>query len=74
MSVTIKNPLANKGDIRDMGFIPGSRRSPEEGGQTHSSILVWRIMWTEVPGRVQSIGLQNQTELKQPSTEAHRFL
>ena len=25
---------------------------------THSSILAWRIPWTEEPGRVQSMGLQ----------------
>ena len=25
---------------------------------THSSILAWKIPWTEKPGRVQSVGLQ----------------
>ena len=30
----------------------------EEGVVTHSSVLAWRIPWTEVPGRLQSIGLQ----------------
>ena len=25
---------------------------------THSSILVWEILWTEEPGRLQSMGLQ----------------
>ena len=28
----------------------------EEGMATHSSILVWRITWTEEPGGLQSIG------------------
>ena len=28
----------------------------EEGTATHSSILAWRIPWTEEPGRLQSIG------------------
>ena len=28
----------------------------EEGMTTHSSILAWKIPWTEVPGRLQSIG------------------
>ena len=28
----------------------------EEGVATHSSILAWRIPWTEVPGRLQSTG------------------
>ena len=25
---------------------------------THSSILAWKIQWTEEPGRLQSMGLQ----------------
>ena len=31
---------------------------------THSSILAWKIPWTEEPGRLQSMGLQSQTWLK----------
>ena len=30
----------------------------EEGTATHSSVLAWRIPWTEEPGRLQSMGLQ----------------
>ena len=30
----------------------------EEGIATHSSILAWRILWTEEPGRLQSMGSQ----------------
>ena len=30
----------------------------EEGVATHSSILAWRILWTEELGRLQSMGLQ----------------
>ena len=30
---------------------------------THSSILAWIIPWTEAPGRLQSMGLQSQTQL-----------
>jgi len=29
----------------------------EKGMDTHSSILAWRIPWTEEPGRLQSIGV-----------------
>ena len=29
----------------------------EEGMATHSSILAWRIPWTEEPSRIQSMGL-----------------
>ena len=38
--------------------ILGSRRSLEEGMATHSSILAWRIPWTEEPGNLQSTELQ----------------
>ena len=54
----VKNPPANAGVIRDTGSIPGWGRSMEEGMATHSSILAWRIPWTEEPGEVQSMGLQ----------------
>ena len=30
----------------------------EKGMATHSSILAWRMPWTEEPGRLQSMGLQ----------------
>ena len=30
----------------------------EEGMATHSSILAWRIPWTEEPGRLRSMGSQ----------------
>ena len=30
----------------------------QEGITTHSSILAWRIPWTEEPGKLQSMGLQ----------------
>ena len=36
---------------------------------THSSILTWRIPWTEKPGRLQSMGLHSQIRLKQLSTK-----
>ena len=54
----IKNLPANAGDVRDMGLIPGWGRSLEEGIATHSSILAWRIPWTEEPGGLMSTGLQ----------------
>ena len=35
-----------------------------EGMATHSSILAWRIPWTEDPGWLQSMGVtKNQTQL-----------
>ena len=53
----VKNPPANARDVRDAGSMPGSGRSPgAEGMATHSSILAWKIPWTEEPGRLQSTG------------------
>ena len=45
----------------------GQEDSPEEGMATHSSILAWRIPWTEQPVGLQSIGSQrvNATEVTQ---------
>ena len=33
--------------------------SLEKGMATHSSILAWRILWTEEPGGLQSMGSQS---------------
>ena len=40
-------------NVGDQGSVPGLGRSPEKGMETHSSILAWRIPWTE------KIGWQN---------------
>ena len=37
---------------------PGGEDPLEEGMATHSSILAWRISWTEESGGLQSTGLQ----------------
>ena len=42
----------------DPGSILGSGRSLEKEMATHSSILAWKIPWTEEPGRLQSMWLQ----------------
>ena len=54
----VKYPPANAGDERNVGSIPRSGRSLEKGMATHSSILAWRIPWTEEAGGPQSMGLQ----------------
>ena len=54
----VKNLTANARDIRDVGLIPGQEDPLEEGMTTHSSILAWRIAWTEEFSQPQSIGLQ----------------
>ena len=53
----VKNPPDNAGAAGDAGLIPGSEDPLEEGTATHSSILAWRIPWTEEPGRLESTWL-----------------
>ena len=43
-----------KAEDIDVCSIPGPGRSPGEGNATHSSILAWRIPWTEEPSGLQS--------------------
>ena len=57
----VKNPPATAGDSRDVGWILGQEHPLEEGMATLSSILAWRIPWTEEPAGLQSIGLQSRT-------------
>ena len=47
-----------------MWFSPQGWEDPlEEGVATHSSILAWRIPWTEEPGGLQSLGSQSLKRL-----------
>ena len=39
----------------------GQEYTLEKAMATHSSILAWRIPWTEEPGELQTMGLQSQT-------------
>ena len=43
----------------------------EEGMATYSSVLAWRIPWTQEPGGLQSIGSQSQIQLKWLSAQTH---
>ena len=51
---TVKNlPAMQETWVRSLGKDP-----LEKGMATHSSILAWRILWTEEPGGIQSTELQ----------------
>ena len=54
----VKNPSFNAGDTRDTGSNHWVEDPVEKGMATHSSILAWRIPWTEEPGGLHSIGSQ----------------
>ena len=64
VALVVKYSLANTGDVRDMVRSLGWEDPLEKGMATHSSILAWRIPWTEEPGRIQSIGSKSWTQLK----------
>ena len=51
---SIKNPVMWETQVPSLG-----QEDPlEKGMATHSSILAWRILWTEEPGGLQSMGSQ----------------
>ena len=45
-------------NAEDLASIPGWEDPLEKGMTTHSSVLVWRTLWTEEPGGLQSMGSQ----------------
>ena len=53
----VRNLTASAGDARAMGSILG-QEDPLEKMATHSSIVSWKIPWTEEPGGPQSMGSQ----------------
>ena len=54
----VKNPPADAGDIRDVGSIPESGRSPGEGPGNTRQYSCLENPYTGDPGRIQSIELQ----------------
>ena len=51
----VKNPSA----MQETGVQAMGQEDPlEKGMATHSSILAWKIPWTEEPGGLQSLGVQ----------------
>ena len=59
MALMVKNLPVNVADIRNPRVWSLGQEDPlEEGIAIHSSILAWRIPWTEELGRLQSIGSQ----------------
>ena len=55
--LVVKNSPANARAV-DVSSISGLEDPLERGTVAHSSILAWRILGTEVPGGLQSMGLQ----------------
>ena len=55
MAQMVKNVPAIQ---KTQGQSLGQEDALEKGRATHSSILAWRIPWTEAPGGLQSLGSQ----------------
>ena len=53
-----RESACNTGDTGDVCLIPGWEELLEKEMATHSSILAWKIPWTEEPDELQSMGLQ----------------
>ena len=51
----VKNPAANAGDTRDLGSSLDLEDLLEKEMPTYSSILVWKVPWTEEPGGVHGV-------------------
>ena len=77
----VKNLPANAGDTEDVGWIPGSGRSPGEGNGDLLQYSCPEISWTEEPDGLQSMELQSDMtehahvvgteDLKQKRNMAH---
>ena len=65
MAQTVKNlPAVQETWVQSL-----VREDPlEKGMATHSSVLAWRIPWTEEPGGLQSMGSQSRTQLSDSHT------
>ena len=64
MAQQVKNPPAMQETQETWVQFLGQDDPLEEGMGTHSSILAWRVPWTEKPGRLLSKGSQkSQTRL-----------
>ena len=61
----LKNlPAMQETQVRSLG----QEDPPEKGMATHSSILVWRIPWTEEPHRLYSPWGHKETDMSEPLT------
>ena len=60
-------------EMQETSSIPGSKDPLEGEMATHSSILAWKIPWTEEPGGIQSKGSQRVTQLC-PSSHTHMYM
>ena len=64
----VKNlPAMQETRVGSLGWVD----TLEKEMATHSSILAWRIPWTEEPGGLQSMGLQRVSDMTEQLTLLH---
>ena len=73
MALVVRNLPANPGDNRNIVPSLGQKDPLKKGMATHSSILAWRIPWTEELGRLQSIWLQRLGHDRSDLAHRHTF-
>ena len=60
--VAVERPHLPMQEMQETQVQSRGREDPLEGEMAaHSSILAWKIPWTEKPGGLQSMGVQSQT-------------
>ena len=67
----VKESPCNEGDLCS---IPGFGRYAQRDMISHSSILAWRISWTEEPSRLQSIGSQRVGTAESTDFARHTYI
>ena len=66
LSQPVKNPPGMQQIwVQSLGW----QDSLEKGMATHSSILAWRIPWTEEPGRLQCMGCKEPGTTERQTTQ-----
>ena len=69
----VTQTVKNLPTVQETGVQSLSREDPlEKGMVTHSSALAWRILWTEEPGRLQSMG-RKESDTTEPLARSPSF-
>ena len=63
MVLAVKNLPASAWNVRDLGLMPGSGRSPTGRHGNPFQYFAGRISWTEEPGGLQSMGFAKELDV-----------
>ena len=71
VALVVKNSPANAGDLGEVVSILDREDPLKKGMETHSSMLAWRLPWTEEAGGLQSVGSQRVGHDWNDSADTH---